>query len=827
MAGQAWGATQYAASCARDDVYTAYTAAAKDDTVMIPSGSCDWGTTYIAMSSSKPVKIAGSGNGSEATSNTILTCNNASYGCFYVNTGADPSAYAFSLSNMRLISTTGSVITNVTGTGYGWRIYNNYFYKSTPNTIISLTTINTGGDYQLFGLIDGNTFYNTKILPTGSAAGSAEQSWQADPQWGTNNAIFVENNTFYGPTKGTGLRVDSNGGARIVIRYNDFQDSYIMAHSPCESTVRGTRSYEIYNNKMSSTTTSDWASAMYLRAGSHVVTRNQILGLWEETENGNGAPAFDVRRLADTACSSATWGLCDGDSAYDTNTGSGDSAGYMCLDQIGAGKGAYGSQTSDPVYVWGNVGGQTCVGGANIYKVCTSNDDCPDSTCTAGTTPTPNTPVVRTGSGYHIVKDRDYFESARPDWSAYTCPHPLADPLAQGACATTGDTMYGKAGYTLTGGGSDTTAPIFSSASLNGTALTVVLSEDVTVNTNTGFAISCTGGAATLSYVSESNGVLSYTISRSIAASEGYCSLAYTAGENYIEDGAENDLASFSDATVTNLTPAAPPTSTLTVTKTGAGCTVTSSPAGINCGSTCEYAFNTDTPVTLGGWSEDGWFDMTYGGDCDANGDVTVATGGKTCTATCTPKFALGGSGTATVGGSGTMTLGVSVPETCTTPDSNTNIPNSIIIARDTATDYIAGSMSFTSTSAYSLKSFTVPLRRTWTDPSLTITGKICTDNSGVPSATCTTADATVATSALTTSMQNIRFAIAAGYSISNSTRYHLVLSSALGTSSAYWLMGFLNTGTEAANVSVDGENWSSQDNASTAGFTTSTCVSE
>jgi hypothetical protein len=467
--GLASAETHTAASCSRDDVYTKYyTYASANDTIQIPPGSCDWGTTYISVTSTKPVKFIGSGNGSNPDVDTILTGAHSSTGFFSFNTGADPQTYAARVSNMRLI-TTGSAVIYMSGTGYGWRIDNNYMYKATPNATISLQTINTGGDYQLFGLIDSNTLYNIKILPTGSGAdgGSGEMSWRANPQWGTDQAIFVENNVFYGPTKGTGLRIDSNGGARMVIRYNDFQDAYIMAHAPCESTVRGTRSYEIYNNKMSSTTTPDWAASMYLRAGSHVVTRNQILGEWEETANGNGAPAFDIRRLTEADCAVAAWGYCDGTSDYDTNTGSGNSAGYKCLDQIGSGKGAFGSQALDPVYVWGNVGGRACIGGSNMYNICTTNDDCPDSTCSSGTIPTPNTPYVRSAT-YHIVKDRDYYESARPDWAAFRCPHPLADPLEQGSCDYA---QYGTAGYTLTGGGSEGAAGTLIGCNLQGTSL--------------------------------------------------------------------------------------------------------------------------------------------------------------------------------------------------------------------------------------------------------------------------------------------------------------------------------------------------------------------
>jgi hypothetical protein len=88
--------------------------------------------------------------------------------------------------------------------------------------------------------------------------------------------------------------------------------------------------------------------------------------------------------------------------------------------------------------------------------------------------------------------------------------------------------------------------------------------------------------------------------------------------------------------------PAAPITYTLTITKAGNGIgTVTSSPAGINCGNSCSAAFTASTVITLtatpaannsfGGWS----------GGCTGNSatcQVTMdATKAVTATFTATP----------------------------------------------------------------------------------------------------------------------------------------------------------------------------------------------
>lgn len=75
-------------------------------------------------------------------------------------------------------------------------------------------------------------------------------------------------------------------------------------------------------------------------------------------------------------------------------------------------------------------------------------------------------------------------------------------------------------------------------------------------------------------------------------------------------------------------------TYSLTLTKIendGSG-TVISSPGDINCGSTCFDTFNENSIVTLSATGDD----VSWSGDCDANGAVNIGTSDKACTATFT-----------------------------------------------------------------------------------------------------------------------------------------------------------------------------------------------
>lgn len=152
-----------------------------------------------------------------------------------------------------------------------------------------------------------------------------------------------------------------------------------------------------------------------------------------------------------------------------------------------------------------------------------------------------------------------------------------------------------------------------------------------------------------------------WTVNPGISIVSG-CGLAITCEVNMDSNGL-NPIA------VTATFNSAPNTFPLAVLKAGAGQgTVTSNPAGINCGPTCAASYNANTVVTLtaaaaagstfGGWS---------GGGCAGTGTCIVTmNAAQTVTATFnTQTFPLAVNVTGT-GGVGSSPEGISCPTTCT-----------------------------------------------------------------------------------------------------------------------------------------------------------------
>lgn len=627
----AFGAVLNAPNCERATLITYISDASDGDTIILPAGTCDW--TGGVTINNKELYIKGAGAGSTVINYTRSGSSNA---FTVVN-----NTKAFSIGNMTLIGNTGPLFniyrtSNQTNVSEGWSVY---------GMNIQLVG-NTGGHVFIVLGYQAGVVYNNTIRRhnngTGSCSGTTNifyvegregeanssidtllgsNSWRRAVGHGASGKVYIEGNTLSMEDSCYGNTIDGTAGARWVYRYNTVSTTGyaipIECHGACTSGYRSVFGGEIYNNDLTMPTLGQPGSYnphIKKRGGTWLLYNNKFRG-------GGGAASYilvDSQRSSSSEypyCQSTLRYHCNGDATFDGNTApKATYMGYPCLDQIGRGTGDSGEQISSPVYSWGNIRHSD---GAARNAIALNN--------IGGTNP---------AQADHLKKDRDWYEGSAPDgYTPYTCPHPLA---GSGSCD---DEVQGIAGYTLGDDPvGDETPPTLSSAIVNsaGTSLTLYFSENVVATINTGFTVTPSGGAATLTYASGSgSSTLVYTISRAIQQAETLTG-AYTQPGDGIEDASGNDLATIESFNITNQsTQAEPPLRELTVTMTGSG-VATSSPSGIICGTDCTEEYENGTTVTLSGYCFPGWKGPYVTGDCASNGTVSMD-GAKTCTVTCTP----------------------------------------------------------------------------------------------------------------------------------------------------------------------------------------------
>jgi len=171
-----------------------------------------------------------------------------------------------------------------------------------------------------------------------------------------------------------------------------------------------------------------------------------------------------------------------------------------------------------------------------------------------------------------------------------------------------------------------------------------------------------------LSWVDNSGGQSAFLIQRATGSTGAFASIAQTANgaTSYSDTGLSfgttycYQVAAFNAAGTSSFTsPACGSPSggfTLDTSKTGSGTgTVTSSPAGINCGTACSYTYSAGTAVTLAAAPSSGSaFNGWSNGGCSGTVPCTLAGNG---TVTVTANFATSSSYTLTVSKQGPGTV--------------------------------------------------------------------------------------------------------------------------------------------------------------------------
>jgi hypothetical protein len=310
--------------CARATVQNAINAAADGDTIVCPSGSWTWSDT-VTIPSNKGITLVGQGIGK-----TIITDGTAGGpsgpSMLVINTD-EPHAqtritgFTFNEPNGR----TGILI-NKGATTTDIRIDHNRFEKGEATRETRHIEFQDG-----FGLVDNNIFnfnwqpVRVSALTMYGGANNGDHSWADDTSGpGGADAVFFEDNMFHQIATGNDYFaniVDCEGGGRVVIRYNDLDNTKVLNHGPeKQSRRRGCKIYEVYENHFDITTPDDdlWVP-VNIKSGTAVIFSN----VFDSKYTGDRLNIQYDRLVA----ASNIWGYCDGSHIYDQNAAETDGSG--------------------------------------------------------------------------------------------------------------------------------------------------------------------------------------------------------------------------------------------------------------------------------------------------------------------------------------------------------------------------------------------------------------------------------------------------------------------------------------------------------------------
>lgn len=433
-------ATLTATSCSVAAVQAAIDAASIGDTVQVPAGTCSWDGATVTIPSRANITLTGAGI--DAT---------------VINSAPGARAVALVFGSSRVTGFTWNC-GHIQVDGEQWRIDHNKFACTSAQEGVFVRGERKTASPK--GVIDHNAFVNQRVLAFDYPGVTLSElqgttHWAAAPQLGTEEAVYVEDNTFVFTQFFNAI--DCNYSGRYVFRFNDVRDVYLEAHST-QGFNRACRKWEIYKNTIRQVDRAMYF-IMFLRGGAGINFGNVATGTF------GAAPNILINNIRSCRDPGSGVGQCTGTAAWDGNASG--QTGHLCRDQIGAGQDsepwtstAPPRQTSLPAYFFLNalngdpmgvavVAGEPCPAGDFNGVHLQANRDYFVSTASftgaggVGTGPVANRPTTCTaGVGYWATDQGNWnrrqtspagqlYRCTAPNtWSLhyvpYTYPHPLA-----------------------------------------------------------------------------------------------------------------------------------------------------------------------------------------------------------------------------------------------------------------------------------------------------------------------------------------------------------------------------------------------------------------
>jgi hypothetical protein len=277
---QAEAGTINARSTAFTDVAAAVALAANGDTILIPGGTAAWSNTLTiskAVTLQGTTAVSGPSSAPKVSNGTVISNNVGNLIVLNTSTG--------------VVRITGMTFQKGTSSGLTIQVL-----SGTPNFRIDHCAFYSQPSYSLWvmnerGVIDHNyaelvtTFFEPH--PQNWGGGSfGDASFAAPLELGTDHAIYAEDN-FARDVSATKVNltafVDSQAGARYVIRFNTLLDCHVVTHgTESGQRMRAPRSWEIYNNTfLRSSNTAIANNLAATRGGTGLMFGNAATGTYQ------------------------------------------------------------------------------------------------------------------------------------------------------------------------------------------------------------------------------------------------------------------------------------------------------------------------------------------------------------------------------------------------------------------------------------------------------------------------------------------------------------------------------------------------------------------
>jgi hypothetical protein len=338
---QTGGSVINAASCQQNDVNAVINGpkhtAKNGDTIQIPAGICTWNSGITISGVGFTIVGAGTPNtlpsqvGAGTSTTTLI--DNASALLFSVS--AIPFGQTMRISTLTIQPVGGAGANSIIGAIQAVGVCT---ASGCPNLRVDNVTFPVSWDGPLsggliladnvFGVLDHNNASGVGLGPPLVQINHAswqgvgdygDNSFAAADSFGTNQALYLENNLLAGAR---GIENDVGpqiGGGRVVCRYNTSNPTSGTGVCSSHGTAwsgrgRGLRQIEFYRNSVTVTTSGD--SATGLDSGTGYYFENHFASA--------GAGFFNAYISLDIPRSwhsIAPWNFCDGSVPYDTNDG--------------------------------------------------------------------------------------------------------------------------------------------------------------------------------------------------------------------------------------------------------------------------------------------------------------------------------------------------------------------------------------------------------------------------------------------------------------------------------------------------------------------------